>query len=106
TPVHVAAFAAGMNRFAPAVDAPYRMPLNALTLSITNPRTLPAVVSTMVPGFVSAPHERVVPRIKAAALVPRNFRRSIFFCVISLLLWLGILSTFDQPQRRVCKKSG
>src|SRR5678815_2933541 len=61
------------------------------TLSLTNPRIFPDVVSTTKPGFVSAPHDLVVPMIKTAAPVPRNFRRSILF-VICLLLSLRILS--------------
>jgi len=52
-PVHAGTFAGGMKRFLPAVEAPYGMPLNVLTLRLTNPRTLPAAVSTTT-NWVSA----------------------------------------------------
>jgi hypothetical protein len=40
----------GMNRFLPAVFAPYGIPLNTLIPSTAAPRTLPAVVSTLAPA--------------------------------------------------------
>src|SRR5712671_1224723 len=44
-PVHGAGFTGGMKRFPPLVDAPYGMPLNTLTPSMTTPRTFPVEVS-------------------------------------------------------------
>jgi hypothetical protein len=45
--VQGAGFTGGMNRFFPAVDAPYGMPLKTLMPSVTVPRTRPAdVVAT------------------------------------------------------------
>src|SRR5215470_1305113 len=82
TPVHDAGFTGGMKRLAPDVGAPYRMPLNAFTLSTTKPRILPDVVSTVSPGFASAAHALLLLIIKAAAPVPINVRRFILSCVI------------------------
>src|SRR5439155_26683572 len=45
-PAHGAGFVGGMNRFAPAVEAPYGMPLNVLIPFTIRPRTFPKVVST------------------------------------------------------------
>src|SRR5258706_8351617 len=44
-PVHGAGFTGGMKRFVPPVDAPYGMPLNTLTPSMTTPRTFNATGS-------------------------------------------------------------
>jgi hypothetical protein len=48
TPVHGAGLTGAMNRCADAVDAAYGIPLNATMPFAEKPRTLPAVVSTML----------------------------------------------------------
>ena len=83
TPVHGCIFTGGRNRRAPAVDEPYGTPLNAWIFSMTRPRTLPAVVSTVAPGtpFPLCAHTSRQSSNNAPAaatvVVPMNARRFI-----------------------------
>src|SRR5580658_2426911 len=84
TPPHGAGFRGGMNRFAPAVEAPYGTPLNTLMPSTTAPLILPEVVSTTgLLGPAAQAYRRgartAAPASADPARKPRRLERSIVF---------------------------
>src|SRR6185295_17397167 len=87
TPVHGCGFSGGRNRRAPAVDAPYGTPRNAwIFLSISSPRTLPALVATICPGVPAGAcaqplrqsRIRPAPAAVLVAMKRRRFIRPLF----------------------------
>src|SRR6185436_9745383 len=78
-PVHGAGLRGGMNRFFPAVSAPYRMPRQILTPGLTVPRTTPPDVAT---SKNSGPFIR--PLVTAGAvLLPEGRRLALCASVVA-----------------------
>src|SRR5687768_12657764 len=80
-PDQPAGFFGGMKRFAPAVEAPYGMPLKTLTSRVTMPRTLPDVDSATTMSPSAAPTSADHGPNVAAAIIPEarvtNVRRVV-----------------------------
>ena len=65
TPVHGRGGLGGMKRLAPAVDAPYGMPLKTFTASFARPRTLPADVVAIGLAAARVARGRIRPLARA-----------------------------------------